>query len=249
MTLIGHDDLLYPEYLSVMAALIMEFPEASLYQAHFNYIGSNGEHLRFCKPMPEIQYAHQFLKSQFLGTIDSTGTGYMMRASDYDEAGGIPIRFSRLIYADYALWITLMKKGFKATSSQQTFAYRIHSSTSALTNGEDYLSAFDQYVQFLYSLYEQDSAIRDVIMQSGNHFLTENCRSLSHRLLKTKPGARKTSIRQLVSKFKRYAELLIPEQSFHPYRNKGIIAAWCLDNKAGLLLFSLYQKLKRKKSY
>src|SRR4051794_34785431 len=37
MTLIGHDDILHPNYLSVIDTLISKFPDASLYQGHFNY--------------------------------------------------------------------------------------------------------------------------------------------------------------------------------------------------------------------
>lgn len=47
-------------------------------------------------------------------TIDSTGTGYMMRAADYDRLGGIPADYPNLIFADFALWMSLMRGGYKA---------------------------------------------------------------------------------------------------------------------------------------
>ena len=48
ITLIGHDDILDANYLAVMDQLIRKHPRASLYQAHFRYIGPKGELLRRC---------------------------------------------------------------------------------------------------------------------------------------------------------------------------------------------------------
>lgn len=47
ITLIGHDDLLHPDYLDTMDGLIQQHPSASfLYQTHFNYIDSSGQLVR-----------------------------------------------------------------------------------------------------------------------------------------------------------------------------------------------------------
>ena len=43
MTLIGHDDMLQPHYLSEMERLIAKNPGASLYQTHFSFIPSKGD--------------------------------------------------------------------------------------------------------------------------------------------------------------------------------------------------------------
>src|SRR5690349_8749851 len=50
ITLIGHDDLLGPDYLSIMDELIRRFPDASLYQSYFNFIDNNGREIKKCKP-------------------------------------------------------------------------------------------------------------------------------------------------------------------------------------------------------
>src|SRR5204862_7663308 len=42
MTMIGHDDVLDPNYLEVMNGLIEKYPDASLYQTHFRYIDGKG---------------------------------------------------------------------------------------------------------------------------------------------------------------------------------------------------------------
>ena len=51
ITLIGHDDILDPHYLSVMDKLITRHPKASLYQTHFRYIDFAGRTIRRSKPM------------------------------------------------------------------------------------------------------------------------------------------------------------------------------------------------------
>src|ERR1044071_1297935 len=96
ITIIGHDDLLHPDYLSVMEQLINEHSGASLYQAHFRYIDETGRFKRHCRPMDKVQYAHEFLAHEFLNIMDSTGTGYMMRSEDYDSIGGIDRKSTRL---------------------------------------------------------------------------------------------------------------------------------------------------------
>ena len=90
ITLIGHDDLLHPHYLEEMNYLISKHPNASLYQSHYRYINSEGNFVRNCKPMDEVQSGYEFLACHMTQTMDSVGTGYMMRSKDYDELGGIP---------------------------------------------------------------------------------------------------------------------------------------------------------------
>src|SRR5688572_11626247 len=43
ITLIGHDDILYPNYLAEMDMLIRKHPAAGIYQAHFLYINDKGQ--------------------------------------------------------------------------------------------------------------------------------------------------------------------------------------------------------------
>ena len=99
--------------------------------------------------MTEKQFVHEFLDSQLNQTLDSTGTGYMMRSRDYDAVGGISPAYPKLIFADYELWVKLIPRGYKATSPATCFSYRLHESVSRLTNGEDYQEAFGKYMLFL----------------------------------------------------------------------------------------------------
>ena len=56
--------------------------------------------------MDEKQTAAEFLHSLFIDSIDTMGTGYMMRSKDYDAVGGMPA-YPNLLFADHALWIKL----------------------------------------------------------------------------------------------------------------------------------------------
>lgn len=240
MTMIGHDDVLEPFYLEEMDDLIRKHPMASLYQTHYNYIDKDGQVTRPCLPMDEVQMSYEFLACQMNNTIESTGTGYMLRASDYDKVGGIPIRYPNLIFADYELWIKVSSKTFKATSPKQAFRYREHQSVSRITNGMLYLEAFETYIKFIAQL-EGDEKFSRIINRYGRKMLLYFCESLSHRLLKTSTKHRTIKVKQLIGRFEAMADLLIPGQKFDPQSVKRIKLADILDsNPASRKLFNLY---------
>jgi glycosyltransferase involved in cell wall biosynthesis len=243
MTLIGHDDVLLPTYLQEMEALIQRHPAASLYQAHFQYIDGRGDYLRSCLPMDEVQYAHEFLACHMARTMESMGTGYMMRSSDYDRVGGMPVNFPNLIFADYALWIDLTRLGYKATTLEELFLYRIHNSLSRSTNGMVYQEAFGKYVDFIASLIPEDPSIRVVVNRYGKEMLLYYCESLSHRLLKTPVRQRSLKVGEYIDKCCSFARVLIPDQAFDPMRRFRIRIADRLDRSLiGRELFLLYKK-------
>lgn len=246
MTIIGHDDLLHPEYLATMDGLIKKHLQASLYQAHFKFIDAKGAAIRQCLPMAEVQYADEFLACEMKKTMDSMGTGYMMRSADYDAAGGIGSHYPNLIFADYALWVKLIMISYKATAQQECFSYRLHDSTSKLTNGEQYQQAFGEYMHFLAGLRAGNGQIAEAIEKDGKQMLLYFCESLSHRLLKTDRKLRKTSVAAFIERCRSYAAMLIPEQRFQPLAKPRILAAYLLDNAVGLTLFSLYKKVNTK---
>ena len=243
MTMIGHDDLLHPHYLESMDALISLHPAASLYQAHFLFIDAKGRPIRPCQPMAETQTAAEFLLSQFTQTLDSMGTGYMMRSKDFDMAGGMGLDYPKLIFADYALWVKLIRMSYKATTPVTAFSYRLHNSTSKLTNGEEYQEAFGQYATFLGDLRKMDSKIAAVLDSYGKKMLLYFCESLSHRLLKTATPLRTTTVNQYIKKCRQYAAKLIPGQAFRPLLQARILAALALDNKPGLFIFNTFRKM------
>lgn len=243
MTMIGHDDLLGPDYLAVMNHLIERFPDATLYQAHFNYIDADGRFVRACLPMDEQQRVHEFLASQMQLTIDSTGTGYMMRSADYDALGGMPPHYPNLIFADFSLWIRLMAKGYKATASNNCFSYRLHDSVSRTTNGMAFLNAFGEYVKEMHAMQQQLPEVDASIRRYGKGFLLIWCESLSHRLLRTPLKFRTLKVGGLISRFKAYSATLIPGQPFEPLKVFRIRLALLLDSNAiSRNLFQWYRR-------
>lgn len=229
ITLIGHDDILNVNYLDAMIDLIQLHPHATLYQSHFSYIDSSGKFIRNCIPMEGKQTASLFLQSQMTNSIDSTGTGYMMRAVDYDKVGGMPTDYPNLIYADYALWVKLTELGYKATSKENSFAYRIHDSVSKLTNGEQYFLAFEKYIYFLNEQAKNNEEIRTVIEKYGRDFLLFKCQVMAHRILKTAIENRNLNVRLIIEKFKSFAVLLNIKQPFHPRLKLKILLAEMFD--------------------
>jgi glycosyltransferase involved in cell wall biosynthesis len=246
ITLIGHDDILYPYYLEEMNRLIDKHPRASLYQAHFKYIDSNGDSLRPCLPMSEVQYAHEFLACQMTRTMESMGTGYMMRSKDYDELGGMPENYPNLIFADYELWIKLTSISYKATTLRDCFAYRIHQSVSRVTAGEEYIKAFEQYVSFVENL-KKNGDFKQVIERYGKEFLFFYCQSLSHRLLRIPRRKRALTVNEFINNCRNYAQQLMPGQEFNPLKKPLTKMAQQLDYSVfGRQVFFLYQKIKRR---
>lgn len=244
MTMIGHDDLLHPQYLEIMDKLIREHPGATLYQTHFDYINAKGDFVRNCLPMAEKQQAHEFLSSQMTRTIDSTGTGYMMRSADYDEFGGMAAEYSNLIFADFQLWMMLTRKGYKATSKEQGFSYRLHDSLSRTTNGMGYGQAFVQYIQFLIDWRIKDSQAASSINQHGKEFLLYYCESIAHRLLKTPIDLRTIKAGDFIRECEILAKDFIPAQEFKPLKKTRIRLAQELDkNNFGRALFRLAKKI------
>lgn len=244
ITLIGHDDLLNADYLETMKGLIEKHPSASLYQAHFQYIDKDGLLIRHCLPMDEIQYAHEFLGCVMCRTIDSTGTGYMMRSKDYDNLNGIDPSFKKLLFADYALWLDMTLLGYKATAPNVTFKYRAHKSVSRVTGTQKFVDSFEHFLIFIKGHAEKNDKIKMITERYGNVMLLFYCESLSHRLLKTPRKERKLLVSDFIEICNKYSKLLSPLENFEPGKKFRINIAKQLDKTAmGRELFSLINKV------
>jgi glycosyltransferase involved in cell wall biosynthesis len=244
MTMIGHDDLLHHGYLKEMDELIRKHPDASLYQTHFDYIDANGKFIRDCIPMHETQYAHEFLALEMTRKMDSTGTGYMMRARDFDALGGMPVEYPNLIFSDYQLWVNLIRLGYKATSEKKCFSYRLNQSVSRTTNGMAYQQAFCRYTEFIISLAQKDELIKETTRLYGKDFLLYYCEALSHRILKTPIGLRTIKVADFIKTCESLAKRLIPGQDFKPLAKFRIWSAKQIDQTSpGRRLFQLFRKL------
>ena len=247
-TLIGHDDVLKPDYLQIMNELINKFPGASLYQAHFTFIDSEEKKIRNCKPMQEKEDGPEFLRSVLQNKIDIVGTGFMMRSKDYDDLNGIPTSYPNLLFADFELWLNLTAKNYKATSPNQGFYFRLHQSTTSASTDEKYQQSFEKFLSFLEELGSKSASYKKVIEQNAAIFLMHYCKSLAHRILRTPKEKRKNiTVSSVIQKGKEYNYRLTADKNFNPLSNFSILLAKMIDsNPATRSLFLLYRKIYSK---
>ena len=173
MTTIGHDDLFDPHYLEVTKVLIKRHPDASLYQTGSRLINAQGKTIRRCRPVPGHETSAQYLAARLTYQRDISGTGYVMRSDDYDRLGGIPA-FEKLLFADDALFLLLMKKSWKAADPREALAVRIHTlseSASLPTSWPSILLGLEQFADFLEYFTKDDKASRVVFRSFGPSFL------------------------------------------------------------------------------
>ena len=164
MTLIGHDDILDPTYLSAICSLIERLPDAGLYQTGSRLINSDGRKIRSCLPVAERETAADYLRARFTFNRDVFGTGYVMRSHDYDRIGGIP-PFEKLLFADDALWLMLMRGSYKASDSAELFSIRVHpksESASLPSVWQPIVKGLTQFAEFLRDYVVDDVACRTV---------------------------------------------------------------------------------------
>jgi glycosyltransferase involved in cell wall biosynthesis len=247
ITLIGHDDILKPDYLRMMEELINKFPDASLYQTHFTFIDSIGKKIRSCRRILEKENGPEFLHSILQNKTDIVGTGFMMRSQDYNELGGIPM-YPNLLFADFELWLNMTTKNYKATFPEEGFYFRLHQSTTSITADEKYLQAFDKFIYFLEGLRSKDGSYQKVIEENGDKFLMQYCKSLSHRILRTTKKTRGSiSVNSVLQRINGYYQLLIPDKKFNPGLNFYIVLAKIIDsNSFTRAMFLLMKKLYNK---
>ena len=250
ITLIGHDDILAPDYLQVMNNLILQNPKASLYQSHFTYINSKGDFLRQCKPMPAHQTANQFLKLFLNNSIDIMGTGFMMRSKDYDAIGGIP-PYPNLLFADLELWYKLTQLSYMVIAPVVSFSFRLHQSTTRTTSDENLLNAFDRMIHFLEKIKKEDDQVEKIIKENAITFIHYYCRSVSHRLLRTPKNRRRgITVSGVIKRCKTFADILLPGNNYQPLADGKVKLALYIDsNLLARQFFLLFKKLYSKPVY
>jgi glycosyltransferase involved in cell wall biosynthesis len=250
ITIIGHDDLLDKNYLTVMNNLIHAEPHATLYQAHFRFVNASGKTIRKCKPMAEIQSVSEFVKSILTDTLDTMGTGYVMRSADYDALGGIQ-PYPNLLFADHELWIRLTVPAYKATSPLECFSYRLHENLSKRSDAPRYIRAFFRFLSFLEEISAADAKVREVIEMHISDYIRYYCRSLAHRLLRTSEANREgMTVASLINECKQYADKLNPQNKFSPREQFNIRLAEKIDNNVvSRKLYLLFRKIYKKPIY
>lgn len=182
LTILGHDDRLHPDYLSTMDKLIAQYPDAGLYQSHFDFIDENNISIRTCKSMPARMGSPEFLKAVMQNQIDVMATGFLMRSADYKRVGGIP-SFPQLLYADIILCLELIHNSYLAVSPNMAFSFRSHLQNTSKSVGNQRLEAFDQMITAFQQLAASHPNLAAVIQTEARSFLTEYARGNAHKLL------------------------------------------------------------------
>ena len=180
LTILGSDDLLYPNFLSEIARLIEAQPGASLYHTHFNLIDSDDRVIRRCKPFPSWESGESFLRERQHYRRDLFATGYVMRAADYRRLGGFP-PFAGLYYADDFCFYRLGAIGGVACSPETAFGYRYHTDSAAYR--VDLLTLYDASRAYLLALGETEYGRRPENRALARAFVAKTFARRRHRLV------------------------------------------------------------------
>lgn len=248
ITLIGHDDILYPDFLANVNKLIQEYPNAGLYHTHFTFIDADGNIKRSSKPMCSFYSFNELLKGFLTQAIDSMGTGYVMRAKDYDEAGGIPVKYPSLLFADFELWLKLAEKGGMAVHPKTSFAFRVHQSTTGNSPDQKLHTGLELYTGFLASVSERNVDAKDVIKEHAAAMLLFYCKGFAHRLLRTPLDKRGgLTVKRWIEETRKMASILKIAGSYFPEKHGSIAMAKTIDSNIVLRkLFLFFKKIYSK---
>jgi glycosyltransferase involved in cell wall biosynthesis len=247
MTIVGHDDILYPGFLEEINPLNELYPDASLYHTHFNFIDTYGKILRKSRQMEEVITDEAFLKNVLLSLSDITATGFVLRSKDYDAIGGIP-SYPNLLYADIELWFRVIQMGFMVVSRGTYFAFRFHPDNTSKVFGQSRFDAFEMLINFFNKIKEQKEAYKKVFDLYGKTFLENYVIGNSHKLLYIPPKSRgNIDFDKIINQSKLYAQKLIPDKKIEPQKYTGIAIARIIDSNAiTRKLFLFYKKLHRR---
>jgi glycosyltransferase involved in cell wall biosynthesis len=152
MILVGHDDYFSISYLDNIHSLIIDNPDASIYQTHFNLVNLNSDLIRKCKPIPTRLYYDDFFKLRSWNHIDVFGTGYAFKINDFNKVGGINTELPLLLFADDLLFIKLSKLSYMYVSKSYEYFYRVHNSASNINSFEKniiYLNCLKIFIKIM----------------------------------------------------------------------------------------------------
>jgi glycosyltransferase involved in cell wall biosynthesis len=212
MTFVGQDDLLDPEFLPVMAGLIRQFPDAGLYHAHFRFVDETGRFLRNAAPMPDRATAAEYLQSLFGFRHETYGTGYVWRAEDYRQRGGIP-PYPGLLFADDALWFILMRGSYKVTSRQVCFSCRLHTCSAGRSAAwTTWLAAMREYIGFLKGEAGVDEKFASALRQYAPGYFLRNALNLYALALVQATKAGRSAEAGIAEEIESVLSLIVPEK-------------------------------------
>jgi len=240
MVISGHDDIMKPGFIEGIMKLTEKYPDASLYQTHFDIIDENGLVRSNCDPMPEVQSMPEFFK-----TTLNNGSGFAMRSADYDAIGGIPM-YPGFFFTDFALWMKLTAISYKATATENLFSYRHHQqNTSSNSSVINFSKGLEAFLDYLYELKQTDAVFSKTLNTHGKKLVELYVKSLSHRLLREDFKKRDYyTVRQLVDKFEAHLNRLTDQPSNNLSTDYKVKMALLIDsNNLTRKLFLLFKKL------
>lgn len=249
MTIMGHDDLLYPDYLATIDKLIEKHPDAGLYQTHFNFIDGKGELIRACAPMNAKLTPAAFLASVLQNTLEITATGFMVRSKDYDAIGGIP-PYPSLLFADIELWLSLIMKSYLAVAPKNCFGFRLHIDNTSKATGEFRIVAFDMLTDFFYRLKIENKDYKTIIEKYAPGFLKNYVTGGCHKLIYISKNNRNgISMNTIIESAKKSAQKLLPGFYFKPEKYAQITLAKIIDGNTLLRSVFLFYKSFKKRTF
>lgn len=249
MTILGYDDLLYPNFLASILELIETHPDASLYHAHFDYINKDGQKIYPCKLLPEKLTGTEYLIKSLQDQISVMATGYVFKTADYIQVGGISTQYPNLIYADLQLWIDLAQIGYMATCPTKTFAFRIHASTTKISKDKILLEALIVFINYLKKISRKEATYQEAIHQYSGVFLEKTTKSIAHRLLRTPSKYRQgLRIQDMIKALRIQANEL--DVAYHPEKIMSLKIAQVIEKSTVLSkLFLLFKSIYKKPIY
>lgn len=249
MTIMGHDDILYPDYLFTINKLIEQFPDAGLYQTHFNFIDEKGQLIRACTPIEKIIKPDQLIKSVLQNKIEIVATGFMMRSKEYDAIGGIP-GYPNLLYADTELWINLIRQSYLAVAPETCFEFRFHIDNTSKSPGKIRLIAFERMIDFFCQLKNETLPYKLIIERNAEAFLKSYVIGACHKLIYVSKNNRdNVTMELIIESAKRCAQKLLPGVSFEPERFRAIVFAKLIDSNILLRNLFLFYKSFQKRTF
>jgi glycosyltransferase involved in cell wall biosynthesis len=216
ITIIGHDDILNSDYLEEMNKLITQFPDAGLYQTHFNFIDGKGEKIRSCVPMQQLVKPVDFFDAVLQNSIEIIGTGFMLRSKEYDFYGGIP-DYPNLLYADIEIWMKVIKGKYMAVSAANCFSFRFHIDNTSKSSGLFRLRAFERMVVFFKQLVTDEPAMAVPLKKNAYAFFKSYVVGSCHKLIYIPPNNRNgVTMDEIILTAEKCAKLLLPGIDFKP---------------------------------
>ena len=173
VTLIGHDDFLYPKFLAEISKAIHKYPERTLFGSKGNIVDNK------CKKVRELNLTsgkfalENYLDERFNFKRDVSGTGFVFSCIHFKSLGGLP-KFKKLFFSDDAFWISLLLRGDGFIVETPCYDVMVHQQSVSATSPEmgiDLLTALVAFAAFLNENLDIDG--NQKLISSKNRFLSK----------------------------------------------------------------------------